>query len=125
MRGVYLFAATAFALSACGDSVEVGDDGDVAAQAMDVDIPRADYDRVEAVVTPEPGEPSDCNADLARPYIGQDVDAETRGELLSEVAPIVDVRWLAPGEVTTDDYDGRRLNVSFDENEIITGVRCG
>lgn len=119
-------AAAALAVTSCGDAVEVGDDNELSVQPANVTIPEANYGReTEIAEPPETPEPSLCNADLARPYVGETVDAETRGRLLSEVAPLVNVRWLGPDEDAGEEADPDRLTIRFDENDEITQVECG
>ena len=126
-RSLTTLCLPAFALSllACGESTDVGPDNDVVAQPSDIDIPEVDYERTAEAPTPGMIEASGCNADLARPYIGRDLDVETRSALLGDVAPLVDVRWLGPAEQMTGDVDPQRLNVTFDDNDVITAVACG
>lgn len=115
--------------AACGDTTETEDvpPTDVIAARADQPeaVPYPDSARQVPEVAPDPAERSDCNADIAQVFVGDSADAETRGRLLSEVAPITTVRWVGPGEATTDDLNPDRLNVMLDVNGDITGTRCG
>ena len=114
--------ALAFALSACGDTTEAEN---VEPRPM-ASVPVDDYARVTPS-TPPPTDVAleDCNARLASPYIGEQADAQTRGELLSAVAPVTNVRWVGPGTATTEDLDPDRLNVMLDAGDTITALSCG
>ena len=118
-------AAAAVLLAGCSESTPVNDDGETVAQPSEVDIPEFEYSREpnrEPIgVTDEAG----CNAGLARPFVGQEATSETRGELLSAVAPLVTVRWLSPDETENDEVNPRRLTISLDEEGVIQTVRCG
>ena len=127
MRAVRLTAlAVVLAMSAaCSDSTPVGEDDDLPSQAADTEVPVFDYsrepNREPVAVTDEAG----CNAGLAEPFIGEEATAETRGLLLSAVAPIVNVRWIDPSEEENSDVDPRRLTIMLDEAGAIQSVECG
>ena len=111
--------------AACSDSTPVGEDGDIPSQAADTEIPEFDYGRKP---NPEPVAATDeagCNAGLAEPFIGEEASAETRGQLLSAVAPIVNVRWIDPSEDEDGDVDPRRLTIMLDEAGAIQSAECG
>jgi hypothetical protein len=110
------------ALAACGNSV----DDDVAPNPAEVDMPAVDYERDDVVLAEEGEEdPSSCNRDRADPYIGRIADYEVRAELLEKVAPIVNVRWLSPGDQASEDREMQRLTIELDDDETILAVRCG
>ncbi|SMQ74376.1 hypothetical protein SAMN06297468_2607 [Altererythrobacter xiamenensis] len=113
--------ALAAALSACGDAREAEEAEPIPADEAEF----GDYSR-DTPDLPDPDLESDkCNSRLAAPYIGQELDADTRGELMTAVAPIVTVRWIGPGEATTDDLNPQRLNVMYGADNVITSVGCG
>lgn len=113
--------ALATILSACGDAREAEDVEPVPADEAEF----GEYSR-DTPDRPDPDLESDkCNSRLAAPYIGQELDADTRGELMTAVAPIVTVRWIGPGEATTDDLNPQRLNVMYGADNVITSVGCG
>src|SRR5687768_12709715 len=72
-----------------------------------------------------PATPSDCNAPRAEPFVGRRADAATRTDLAAAVAPIAAVRWVGPGDATTEDYSPQRLNVMLDVGGVIRSVHCG
>ena len=65
-----------------------------------------------------------CNADAARPYIGQvasaDVVEKARVAAGAQIA-----RTLKPGQMVTMEYHSSRLNLDVNEGNVITGARCG
>ncbi|WP_170005284.1 I78 family peptidase inhibitor [Pseudopontixanthobacter vadosimaris] len=121
--------ASGLMIAGCGDTTEAEDvppTDMIAARADQPEaVPYPDSARQIPEVAPDPAARSDCNADIAQVFVGDMADAETRGRLLSEVAPITTVRWVGPGEATTDDLDADRLNVMLDASGAITGTRCG
>ena len=121
--------ASALALAAC---TETPDDPTAAAQAPST--PVSSTPMPEPVATParpaltpavEPVQPSDCNAPKARPFVGRTADAATRADLASAVAPVAAIRWVGPGDATTEDYSPQRLNVMLDVAGKIVSVHCG
>ena len=113
--------ALAALLSACGDAREAEEVEPVPADEAEF----GDYSRDTPDLSVPDLESDKCNSRLAAPYIGQKLDADTRGELMTAVAPIVTVRWIGPGEATTDDLNPQRLNVMYDGDNVITSVGCG
>lgn len=103
----------------------VSSDG-AAADAAPLDAPTS------AVVDPAasqagvgPAEPSDCNAAAAERFVGQKADSPLRARLLDAVAPVTMVRWVGPGDATTEDYSPSRLNVMLDAGGAIRSAHCG
>ena len=74
---------------------------------------------------PGPAEPSDCNAPIAARFVGRTADSATRAELTAAVAPIAAIRWVGPGDATTEDYSPTRLNVMLDVGGVIRSSHCG
>jgi len=72
-----------------------------------------------------PAAPSDCNAPKAEPFVGRQADPATRADLTAAVAPITAIRWVGPGDATTEDYSPQRLNVMLDVGGKIVSVHCG
>ena len=72
-----------------------------------------------------PAQPSDCNAPKAERFVGRRADAPVRSELTNAVAPISAIRWVGPGDATTEDYSPQRLNVMLDAGGVIRSVHCG
>jgi hypothetical protein len=112
-------------LAGCGGSERTPADTDSAA-ASPADAPdETPADGVAMIAPVDPGEPSTCNAPAAEPFIGREADASARKELAAAVAPITSLRWVAPGEATTEDYNPQRLNVMLDLEGAIATVHCG
>ena len=79
-----------------------------------------------SLVSPvSPAAPSDCNAPKAEPFVGRNADAAIRSDLTAAVAPITAIRWVGPGDATTEDYSPQRLNVMLDVAGSIVSVHCG
>lgn len=72
-----------------------------------------------------PGPIPDCNAAAAQPFVGESADRATRARLLEAVKPVSAVRWVGPGDATTEDYSLNRLNVMLDAGGTIRSVHCG
>ena len=66
-----------------------------------------------------------CNAPKAEPFVGRRADRATRADLAAAVAPVATIRWVAPGDATTEDYSAQRLNVMLDVADKIVSVHCG
>jgi len=69
--------------------------------------------------------PSDCKAPKAEPFVGRRADASVRTDRTNAVAPITAIRWVGPGDATTEDYGPQRLNVMLDVGGVIRSVHCG
>lgn len=74
---------------------------------------------------PAPSGPTDCNADKAGSFIGREATPQVRVELEEAVAPVRTIRWVGPGDATTEDYSPSRLNVMFDVSGTIRSAHCG
>jgi len=72
-----------------------------------------------------PAQPSDCNAPKAERFVGRNADAATRAELAAAVAPTTTIRWVGPGDATTEDYSTSRLNVMLDVGGTSRSAHCG
>jgi hypothetical protein len=127
LRAIVL--AGALALAACTDASEAPD---TAAQSPDASVSNAAKPRP----SPSPGNPplaspigptspSDCKAPKAESFVGRRADAATRTALAAAVAPITAIRWVGPGDATTEDYSPQRLNVMLDVGGKIVSVHCG
>lgn len=125
---------TGLLLTACGDAAEgpAGADPVVATASTGPDTPVASAaDPEPGPVTPTmtspigPAVPSDCNAPKAEPFVGEKATPEMRERLAAAVAPVAAIRWVGPGQATTEDYSPQRLNVMLDVAGAITEVHCG
>lgn len=74
---------------------------------------------------PAPAGPADCNADKAERFVGRRATPEVQAELRQAVAPVETIRWVGPGDATTEDYSISRLNVMLDVGRTILSVHCG
>ena len=74
---------------------------------------------------PAPAHPTDCNADKAERFVGRRATPEVQAELREAVAPVETIRWVGPGQATTEDYSPSRLNVMLDVGRRILSVHCG
>ena len=67
---------------------------------------------------------SDCRADGVQSSVGQRYMA-TLGTRLQRTATARTVRVIRPGMAVTMDYRTDRLNVTVDDKDLITALRCG
>jgi hypothetical protein len=74
---------------------------------------------------PAPAGPTDCNADKAGSFIGREATPQVRADLEKAVAPVRAIRWVGPGDATTEDYSPSRLNVMLDVGGTIRSAHCG
>lgn len=65
-----------------------------------------------------------CNAEAAQSVVGQQATAEVVEQARSAAGADI-VRTLKPDQVVTMEYREGRLNVVVDDNNVVTGVRCG
>lgn len=110
---------------ACGEATDADAEPEPA-EPVTVD----DFQRDIPVLDPEPvaiGEvDAACRANLAEPFVGDEMDLETRQALLDAVEPQVKVRFVEEGNPRlTDDLVDDRLNVRTDASDEIVEVYCG
>jgi hypothetical protein len=74
---------------------------------------------------PAPAAPTDCNADKASSFVGREATPKMRADLEKAVAPVRTIRWVGPGDATTEDYSPSRLNVMLDVGGTIRSAHCG
>lgn len=65
-----------------------------------------------------------CDATQVQSLVGQTY-TEALGSQAQQDAAAREIRVLRPGEMTTMDFVGERLNVEIDEKNVVSGVRCG
>lgn len=111
-------------LAACGSSV----DADAPPQPADSDIAAVGLD-ADAAAPLEPTGVADaraeaCNADLVEPYIGRKADFRVRSSVLESVEPIVNVRWLTPGEDAAENSEMTQLMIELDEDGTVLSANC-
>lgn len=116
----------AFALAACGSTEPAQPDtASSATTSADSSVAQTSADQFAMVPPVDPADPSTCNAPAAQPFIGREADQAARSELAAAVAPITTIRWVAPGDATTEDLRPERLNVILDLEGAIAAVHCG
>jgi hypothetical protein len=87
------------------------------------DLPAAPSSSVIPDVDSSQG--ADCNALEAERFIGREATAPVRAELAHAAAPVAAIRWVGPGDATTEDYSLQRLNVMLDVGGLIVSAHCG
>ena len=116
--------AAGLLLTGCADADPAVSGDAAAANAASPDTPvSSDVDPAAPVAGSD--EPADCNAAAAVRFVGQRADNATRARLLEAVGPVSAVRWVRPGDATTEDYSPERLNVMLDAGEVIVSAHCG
>ena len=120
--------ASSLALAACG--ADESDPSETVAASpeapvMSEEVPPANADQAAMTMPVGTAEPTDCNADRATRFTGRTADAEVRAELAEAVAPVAAIRWVGPGDATTEDYSPQRLNVMLDAGDVIVSAHCG
>ena len=122
-----LALAGALALVACTEKPE--EPGAAVAQSPDTTVANAagpvNGDPPALVSPVGQAVPTDCNAPVAERFIGRAADPATRAELTAAVAPVSAIRWVGPGDATTEDYSPMRLNVMLDVGTVIRSAHCG
>ena len=122
-----LALACALVLGACTDATE--EPGAAVAQPPDTPVSSAagpvNADPPPLVSPIRPATSTDCNAPNAEPFVGRKADSATRDGLTAAVAPITAIRWVGPGDATTEDYSPQRLNLMLDVGGKIVSVHCG
>lgn len=112
----------ALALGACATPP-----GDAAAQAQ---AAQAGNDVIAPAPTPTPAPaPADaatqCNADAAQSYIGQDASEATVAQAKAAAGATGALRVIKPGQPVTMDFRADRLNVEVDDGNAIVRISCG
>ena len=120
--------ASSFALAACGADESNPAENVAASPEVPVfseETPPATAEAATMAMPVGTPEPTDCNADRAAQFAGRTADTEVRAELVEAVAPVTAIRWVGPGDATTEDYSPERLNVMLDAGEVIVSAHCG
>ena len=65
-----------------------------------------------------------CDEKSAESYIGHKADAELAKTILSVTGAKI-LRWVPPRVSLSKDNRINRINIAYDENYIITSIRCG
>ena len=123
----------AFTLAACGQAAS-GDEAPTAAAEASPPAPATMVSRTEPPESPDrpkmslpvdPTDPAECHAPEAAVFADRRADAAVRAELAAAVAPTTDIRWVGPGDATTEDFSPDRLNVMLDVAGTIVAAHCG
>ena len=65
-----------------------------------------------------------CNADPVQDLLGQTANQELAASAMVRSGAET-LRWIPPNSAVTMDFRPERLNISFDENSIVTDINCG
>jgi len=117
--------AVGLILAGCADADPAVSGADDAAATVAPDTPVSADVAPAGSDTTASDELRDCNAGEARRFVGEQADEATRARVLEAVAPVSAVRWVGPGDATTEDYSPSRLNVMLDAGGKIVSVHCG
>lgn len=120
--------ASSLALAACGTGESDPSENAAAspeAPVMSEEQPPNTADQGAMAMPVGTGELTDCNADRAAQFVGRTADSKVRAELTEAVAPVTAIRWVGPGDATTEDYSPQRLNVMLDAGDLIVSAHCG
>lgn len=74
--------------------------------------------------TPEASSDPTCDAGKVQSFIGKDATADI-AETARKSAGAELVRWLRPGMAVTMEYRMGRLNITIDDQNLITSINCG
>lgn len=119
-RTLALTAATALALALAACNGPAPEEQD---QALD----QAQQAAAEAAApAPDAATPpaGSCDASQVQGLVGQPY-SDAVGEQARQDAGAEKVRTLKPNQPITMEYLGERLNIEVDENNLVSGVRCG
>ncbi len=119
-RTLALTAATALALALAACNGPAPEEQD---QALD----QAQQAAAEAAApAPDAATPpaGSCDASQVQGLVGQPY-SDAVGEQARQDAGAQKVRTLKPNQPITMEYLGERLNIEVDENNLVSGVRCG
>ncbi|PEQ11089.1 hypothetical protein B2G71_18800 [Novosphingobium sp. PC22D] len=121
----------ALSLSGCGQSADSDAEDDFASRIAGK--PQLQIDKTPVPEAPmEPGtvtdpQSSSCGAPQVKGFIGQVDSPDIRAKITEAVGDKAPggVRFVLPGEATTDDMRPDRLNVMIDTINIVRDLRCG
>lgn len=127
VHGTAMAAALAIGLSACsaapgpGSADPAGANGPAPAESPPTPAPR----QAPPISDPLPATPMTCDAEKAKAdAIGRPA-TEANVEQARIASGAESVRVLRPGTMVTMEFIESRLNIDVDEDDIITGLRCG
>ncbi len=73
---------------------------------------------------PPPSLDGSCDAEAAQYHVGHDATAEMGSAILKDSGAAT-LRWGPPNSAWTMDYRTDRVNVRYDEAQVITEITCG
>lgn len=65
-----------------------------------------------------------CDAEAAQGLVGQQASQALGAEAM-RLSGAGQLRWIPPRTAVTMDYRPNRLNVEYDDDNIVTRIRCG
>lgn len=65
-----------------------------------------------------------CDAANVQSYLGSMVTEELGAKVLSETGSRI-LRWIPPRSAVTMDYRTDRVSISYDDQRMVTAIRCG
>ena len=127
VRFLSILGAAVFALAGCtqGNSPTSPDNAGSGSPDTPVSSPTSVVVQEPADDVAAPPAPTDCNADKAGSFVGRNATPQVRADLEKAVAPVRTIRWVGPGDATTEDYSPSRLNVMLDVGGTIRSAHCG
>lgn len=74
--------------------------------------------------TPPPIGPATCNADAVQDLVGQTANQSLAATAM-ERSGADTLRWIPPNSAVTMDFRAERLNISYDQDLVVTDINCG
>lgn len=65
-----------------------------------------------------------CGASKVSAFVGQELTAATR-KAIQDRSGATNIRWIAPNTAVTMDYRQDRLNVNYNEQNVVHTITCG
>jgi len=116
-----LLLTAALALGGCGEAEETPIDPAPMEDLAPVQQPAPAQQESESIDTVSLGE---CNGSVALPFVGREADAATRAAITDAIGPEQQLRWVPQNDAVSTSIDPRRLTVFFDDEGVITALRC-
>ncbi|MFN2259627.1 MAG: I78 family peptidase inhibitor [Parasphingopyxis sp.] len=70
------------------------------------------------------GDAGSCDAEATSGLVGEQVSSEL-GQRAMRLSGADSLRWIPPDSAVTMDYRPDRLNIEYDRENRVTGIRCG
>ena len=74
-------------------------------------------------ITPPMG-PATCNADAVQDLVGQTANQALAASAMARSGAEI-LRWIPPNSAVTMDFRPERLNISYDQELVVTDINCG